>query len=342
VKLRSSSDFAIYFGVKRFGCGARCAGFSGAGTFVCSTKSGLAPKGIVLADVDDGFFDSSFRQRALSCWNEIRMLMNRIVIIFALMTLNSAWAGPRTSNGDYVVLLHGLGRTPLSMKRLEWVLKRENYRVINAAYPSTRVSIQDAADVWLGNILRERTTDKTVKIHFVTHSLGGIVLRQYLSDHRIENLGRVVMMAPPNQGSELAERLKGNWLYRFCTGPGGQQVGMGDSSLPRRLGAADFEVGIIAGDRSLNPLFSAWIPGADDGKVSVRSTELSGMQDFLVVHHSHTWMAWSTQVASAVRQFLRTGVLREGLCKPVPRKIRIKFFSWFSTVGQSGDEERKG
>ncbi|HEX4263898.1 MAG TPA: alpha/beta hydrolase [Verrucomicrobiae bacterium] len=193
------------------------------------------------------------------------------------------------------------------MKRLEWALRRENYRVINAGYPSTRVSTEDAADRWLGEILRERTTDKTVKIHFVTYSLGGIVLRQYLSEHRIENLGRVVMLAPPNQGSELAEKLKNNCLYQLATGPAGQELGMSDSSLPRKLGAADFELGVIAGDRSLNPLFSAWIPGADDGKVSVSSTRLAGMRDFLVVPHSHTWMAWSGSVTEAVERFLRSG-----------------------------------
>ena len=232
--------------------------------------------------------------------------MNQIIIAFAFLSLNSAGAASQISRGDYVVLLHGLGRTPLSMKRLQWTLERENYRVVNVAYPSTRVSIQDAADRWLGEILSERTTDRTVKIHFVTHSLGGIVLRQYLSNHRIENLGRVVMLAPPNQGSELAERLRNNFLYRFATGPSGQQLGTSAGSVPKQLGPADFKLGVIAGDRSLNPLFSAWIPGADDGKVSVRSTEISGMQDFLVVHHSHTWMAWSANVSSAVAQFLRT------------------------------------
>jgi triacylglycerol lipase len=216
--------------------------------------------------------------------------------------LDSASAGK-----DYVILLHGLGRTPLSMKRLEWTLKKEGYRVINGAYPSTRISVQDAADHWLGKILAQQTPDKTVKIHFVGHSLGGIVLRQYLTNHRIENLGRVVMLAPPNQGSELADKLRNNCLYRFVTGPAGQQLGTGDSNLPKQLGPPDFELGIIAGDRSLNPLFSKWISGLDDGKVSVLSTQLPGAKDFLVVHHSHTWLAWSREVTVAVSQFLQAG-----------------------------------
>src|SRR5436190_751136 len=99
------------------------------------------------------------------------------------------------------------------------------------------------------------------------------------------------MLAPPNRGSELAERLRSNCLYRLATGPAGQQLGTRDSSLPRQLGPVDFGLGIIAGDRSLNPLFSSWIPGPDDGKVSVRSTTLPDAE-LLVVHHSHTWIAW--------------------------------------------------
>ena len=223
---------------------------------------------------------------------------------------NLALAGDKLSSsqhGDYVVLVHGLGRSSWSMKGLEWALARQGYRVINVSYPSTRLSIEDVAADWLTGLLQERTSDRAVKIHFVTHSLGGIVLRQYLSENEVENLGRVVMLAPPNRGSELADRLQHNYFYRFFTGPAGQQLGTGVSSLPNRLGPATFDLGVVAGDRSLNPCFSYWIPGPDDGKVSVRSTTLEGMQDFLLVHHSHTWMMWRRDVAAAVIRFLSGG-----------------------------------
>jgi triacylglycerol lipase len=230
-------------------------------------------------------------------------------LIIAVMMLTFAETKLTAARADYVILLHGLGRTPLSMKRIEWTLRKQNYRVINVGYPSTRVSIQDAADHWLDEVLKTQMADSSAEIHFVAHSLGGIVLRQYLSNHEIPNLGRVVMMAPPNQGSELADRLRNNCLYRFATGPAGQQLGTDESSVPNRLGAVDFELGVIAGHRSLNPLFSSWIPGADDGKVSVRSARISGA-DFLLVHHSHTWMAWSADVNCSITQFLRTGQFR--------------------------------
>jgi triacylglycerol lipase len=233
--------------------------------------------------------------------------MSRILIAAIMLTLLETKIS--AAGADYVILLHGLGRTPLSMKRIEWTLQKQNYRVINVGYPSTRISIQDAADDWLDKMLKTRVTDPIAKIHFVAHSLGGIVLRQYLANHEIPNLGRVVMLAPPNQGSELAERLRNNWLYRLTTGPAGQQLGTSEASVPNRLGPVNFELGVIAGDRSLNPLFSSWIPGADDGKVSVRSARMPGAE-FLLVHHSHTWMAWSPQVNCAIAQFLRAGKFR--------------------------------
>jgi triacylglycerol lipase len=214
---------------------------------------------------------------------------------------------PTPTNGDYVILLHGLGRSATSMKRLEWSLTRQGYRVINVSYPSTRQSIADSATISLGRILKDRVHEPDARIHFVTHSLGGIVLRQYLAQNQIPNLGRTVMLAPPNQGSELADKLKRNWLYRSFTGPTGQELGTDAAARPLQLGPANFELGIIAGNRSLNPFFSAAIPGPDDGKVEVARTWLDGASDFLVVPHSHTWLAWRCDVIAAVTHFLRAG-----------------------------------
>jgi triacylglycerol lipase len=210
-------------------------------------------------------------------------------------------------DGDYVVLLHGLGRTALSMKRLEWTLDKEGFRVVNESYPSTRLSVEEAANGWLTDLLDKRTPDRGAKINFVTHSLGGIVLRQYLQNHRVENLGRVVMLAPPNQGSELVDKLRRNLLFKLFTGPAGQELGTDTRSLPKRLGPPAFELGIIAGDRSFNPWFSVWIPRPNDGKVSVQSTLIEGMKDFRVTHQTHTWMPWSKEVGAVMAQFLKPG-----------------------------------
>ncbi|HKB56731.1 MAG TPA: alpha/beta fold hydrolase [Lacunisphaera sp.] len=210
------------------------------------------------------------------------------------------------ASGETVILLHGLGRTPWSLWRVQQALRRDGYRVVNVAYPSRKHAIGDLSRDSLAPVIAAQSS--APRLHFVTHSLGGIILRCYLRDHPVPNLGRVVMLAPPNAGSELADRLKPVWLYRAINGPAGQQLGT--DGLPRALGswrAGAGQLGIIAGDRSLNPVYSSWLPGPNDGKVTVARARLDGMTDFITVHSSHTWLAWRGRVIAQIQTFLRTG-----------------------------------
>ena len=242
-------------------------------------------------------------------WNKTmkRSFLNAFFCWAALRSASTTGASETSetkTTGDYVILLHGMGRTSASMKGLEWYLSRRGYRVVNVNYRSARVSIEFLADRQLYRVLQDRIANPAVKVHFVTHSLGGIILRQYLSNHSIQNLGRVVMLAPPNQGSELADFLKSNGLGRWILGKSGQQLGTAATDTPRRLGPVRFELGVIAGDRSWNPLFSWIIPGPDDGKVSVEATKVEGMKAFLVVHSTHTWLMWRRKTLRQIEHFL--------------------------------------
>ena len=150
-------------------------------------------------------------------------------------------------------------------------------------------------------------TDKKKKIHFVTHSFGGIILRCYLRENQVKNIGRVVMLSPPNQGSELVDNFEENIFFKIATGPSGKQLGTKSSSIPNTIGPVNFDLGIIAGNRSTNPIYSRLIPGADDGKVSVDRSRIKGMADFLVVSHSHTFIMNSPEVIKQVIHFLEKG-----------------------------------
>jgi pimeloyl-ACP methyl ester carboxylesterase len=212
---------------------------------------------------------------------------------------------------ETVVLLHGLGLNQFAMSYLAAGLKREGYNVVNFSYPSRRIAIETLASEWLPAKLRETGVDAATRVHFVTHSMGGIVLRQWLSQRPAPaNLGRIVMIAPPNAGSEVAEHLEAFPPFRWFTGVNGRRLGTRPADLPRSLGpwpAGAPPLGVIAGDRSLNPLFSAWLPGPDDGKVAVASTRLAGMTDTVVLHHSHTWLAWRRETLTQATSFLRAG-----------------------------------
>ncbi len=164
---------------------------------------------------------------------------------------------------------------------------------------------------YVGEKIRQRRLDEKRKIHFVTHSLGGIVLRCYLKDNRLRNLGRVVMLGPPNRGSELVNIFRKNGLvrvlFRVVTGPAGPQLGTEPSSIPNALGRVDFEAGVIAGNGSQDPLFSRLIPGADDGRLSVQRAKVEGMTDFMTVPQHHSFMMNDAKVIEQVVFFLENG-----------------------------------
>jgi triacylglycerol lipase len=217
---------------------------------------------------------------------------------------------------DCVILLHGLARTSLSMKGIEWYLKRRCYRVLNARYPTYGLSVEQISDTYLAPLLESDIPRSSAKIHFVTHSQGGIVLRQYLSNHDLPSLGRVVMLAPPNHGSEIVDRLQTSRVARPFLGPGYRQLGAGADSLPNRLGPVQFDCGIIAGDFSLNPFLSSMLTGPNDGKVTVASAQLDGMHDFLVLHYSHTWLMWRKNTLRQIQSFLKSGRFDRRLSRP--------------------------
>ena len=222
----------------------------------------------------------------------------------------SRLAIPRDAR-DYVILLHGLSRSSRSMLRIEKRLPLAGYKVINVDYPSMKQDIRFLAEKNLDSVVKPFIQESHPKIHFVTHSMGGIVLRYYLKHHDLPNLGRVVMISPPNQGSEIVDHFKKMFLFGKAAGDTGKQLGTDDDSLPQRLGPVDFELGVIAGNKSINPLYSLLIPGPDDGVVSVDRTKVEGMKDFIVVPHSHAFIIQSEAVIEQVLHFVEHGLFKK-------------------------------
>ena len=212
-----------------------------------------------------------------------------------------------TETREHVILLHGLCRSSSSMIFMERALSEAGYKVLNVDYPSRSESIEKLSEGAVGKAIEACQQDGATAIHFVTHSLGGILVRSYLSTHSVSNLGRVVMLGPPNQGSEVVDTLGSLRIFQIINGPAGGELGTGTNSTPNRLGAAKFCVGVIAGDRSINWINSMMIHGSDDGKVSVERTKLEGMTDHIVIHATHPFLMRNKNSIRQTIHFLRNG-----------------------------------
>lgn len=211
------------------------------------------------------------------------------------------------AQADCVVLLHGLARGPASLSRLQSGLQDAGYQVVNQGYPSRSAPVNELVR-FVGQGIAECPADQTV--HIVGYSLGGILAQIWLSNHQPDNLGRVVMLAPPNAGSLLVDKLGGLPGFVLFSGPAGRRLGTGMASVPLSLGPVDFPLGVIAGDASANPITSAMTPGPDDGKVAVAATRLGGIADHITLPVTHTFMMNNPAVIAKVIGFLRDGYFR--------------------------------
>ena len=240
---------------------------------------------------------------------------SRIVAAAGIALALAAWwsldrrapvEGPAAIERERVVLLHGLGRGIGSMATLEAALDAAGYEVHNLGYPS-RDKTPDELLTLLSEELETCCLVDDRPLHFVTHSLGGILVRALLEVERPRQLGRVVMLAPPNQGSEVVDSLGESWLFRTVMGPTAEELGTGPGSLPNRLGPPDYPLGILASNRSINPIGSWLLPGEDDGSVKVEAMRIEGMTDFRVLPATHTFIMRDPDAIRQTLNFLRYG-----------------------------------
>lgn len=228
-----------------------------------------------------------------------------------LALLLGACGSEPNPSADTVILVHGLGRTAASMTVLGARLNDAGLRVVKFGYPSRSEPIEVLVDR-LAAAVQECCPQPESSVHFVTHSMGGILVRSYLASRTDSFQGRVVMLSPPSQGSEVVDAFADSPFLQRILGPAGMRLGTDSTGIAGQLGPVDFKLGIITGTRSLNPLSSWMIPGPDDGKVGVSRARVEGATDFLVVPATHTFIMNRSDVAEQVVHFLREGQFRKG------------------------------
>ena len=198
------------------------------------------------------------------------------------------------------------------MRPLQNALMSSGYYVVNDGYPSRDATVEVLAPEAIGAARARCALQQAPRVHFVTHSMGGILVRYYLRHHNMPNLGRVVMLAPPNRGSEIVDNLSDAPGFLWLNGPAGAQLGTGPASLPAQLGPVDYPVGVIAGTLTINPILSQYLPNPDDGKVSVARTRVEGMADFITLPTSHPLILSDGDAIRQTLAFLAHGRFGDG------------------------------
>lgn len=229
-----------------------------------------------------------------------------------------------------VIVLHGMGRTAYSMSKLSEHLQGLGYTVWNEGYPSLSATVEELSDKTIDSAVKFCRQQSADSIHFVTHSLGGILLRSYLQEKDLQEkdlqenghhekdleiasprhqvipeLEKIVMLSPPNHGSEVVDEWGDWWIFGAVLGPAALQLGT--TGFVESLQPIPGVIGIITGNESSDPWFSGDIPGPDDGKVSVESAKLEEMTDFLVMPVGHTFIMSDDAVLAQIEYFLKHG-----------------------------------
>lgn len=250
----------------------------------------------------------------------LRSHWRRCVLVLALLLPQILLALPQSQ--PLVVLLHGLGRSKQSMDKMGEALQAAGFAVCNVGYPSRQFTVEVLVrDHVLPAIQQCVAGDPQQQVNFVAHSMGGILVRQLRASRAPLQFGRVVMLGSPNAGSEVVDTI-GNWrLFQWYDGPAAQQLGTG-APLLQQLGPTDLEVGIIAGNRTVDPVFSSLIPGDDDGKVSIEHAKLAGMRDFIVLPVSHPFLMRDALVISQTIHFLQKGKFKHPKPSSPPLLLR--------------------
>lgn len=218
-------------------------------------------------------------------------------------------------SGHAVIMLHGIVRSSKSMSRMQKSLGEAGFVPVPFDYPSTQANL-DKCSGFLNSVVK--SLDGVKEISFVTHSMGGLVVRNWLKDHEDKRVRRLVMIGTPNKGAEMADKLRDWKIYKLILGPAGQQLISGAGSDASKLPVPKFEFAVIAGARGTAEGYNPLIPGDDDGTVAVKSALLEGATDSELFPVLHSFLPVNPDVVKSTERFLKTGSLREsGKRQPV-------------------------
>jgi hypothetical protein len=232
------------------------------------------------------------------------MKLKFIVILLVFIQLVSA--------NHKVYVVHGFGGFALQMEKINQGLIKEGYLTENYSYPSFS---EDLDSVGL-DLYRKVQKDNFDTVSFVTHSMGALVVRsmyQYMdSTVHFPHIFRIVMLAPPNKGTKMADFYSGKRL-NFFLGPNVEHMRTDSNSYANKLPIPTCEVGIIAGAKGKKPWFNPFLKEDNDGNISLSLTKLGNEKDFIVIPSIHDLMPLHKKVIKQIISFMKTGSFNKNI-----------------------------
>ncbi|MGA2624642.1 MAG: hypothetical protein ABSF91_12360 [Bacteroidota bacterium] len=207
-----------------------------------------------------------------------------------------------------VYLIHGYGSSTLLLKSIENYLKKNGFETVNYSYHSIRDDIRKTGH----NLYNQIKQDRIDTVSFVTHSMGALVMRALLTysikDSSFPTIYRIVMITPPNHGTEIADFFSSSSIFKFFLGPNVENMKTDSNSLANRLPLPlKSQVGIIVGEKSDSTGYNPFIKGSNDGYVTPDEAKLGMEKDFRIIYKSHTLITQSKKTRRLVLSFLRNG-----------------------------------
>ena len=229
-------------------------------------------------------------------------VLTAFLVVVTFATTACAQTPKYDGHPETVVLIHGYGRSDTAMWRLAQKIESVGYHVQRVDYSSLTQDIDGIKAEVFGQI-DECCADRSQKVHFVGHSMGGLLVRSYLGERTVENLGNVVIMGSPNKGTPVVDRYESSWWFAFG-GPAVKSLSANGSAFLDSLQPPYYNLGVIAGDKE-NASHEHILEGKDDGLVPLESTKVTGMKDFIVLNTSHSMMRYDDEVAAQTINFLK-------------------------------------
>lgn len=230
------------------------------------------------------------------------LLIILVVFLTSCVSANAPIPDSPAVEKEVVYLLHGLGRSSFAMWVLASRLEDAGFLVNNIGYSSINETPEDIL-LDVSEQINSSLPEDNQAVHFVGHSLGGLIIRAYLEDTKVKNLGRVVLIGTPNKGTTLVDYYQDSWWLQMV-GPTALALSTAEDSFPNSIADPYYPVGIIAGISEDNNNEDI-LPGEDDGLVPLESTKVNGMTDIIIIESSHWMLRYDQDVASQTIAFLR-------------------------------------